>query len=267
MQPLTVQATTVNSLFNDSLAALAALQTQWNRFTSEGISGAGIQEQFTRLLGGMLNTAVQVLDQALTEGTFPEFLNVLASIPQALTALNPELAKLQAIGATFGQVAGPNAQRIATLEDAIRSTAERASFMATRVIDLRGAIADAGLAADQALPLYAQLSEAVLANAELQIQVIKEMEQAWQQAMDQVQSDIDALEEGLGSLTDQVVRGIVDMRVAADEFNAAAASGDTLAAIEAIQVYEQALVAAAESADSARAGTAASLHRCAASHY
>ena len=195
-QPLTVQATTVTSLLTDALVGLQTLQLEWQRLNEIGIDTSGIQAQFTRLLDAMLGTTQELLIQAFGAGDFAEFLRVLAAVPPALTALNPVFQQLQQIGAAFQQVVEPIAQTIAGLEDELRTTAERVIFTGDRITDLRSAIVAAGTAADAALPLYAQLAQALVANAEAQIVVINEMADnartALQESLDQQREALEA---------------------------------------------------------------------------
>jgi tape measure domain-containing protein len=198
-QPLQVQATTVNALFTDSMAALNTLWAQWHALADAGIDTTLMQEQFNRLVTGVLETTRTVLDQAFAQGSFSEFLAVLAGIPKAVTDLNPEFAKFRMIAEAFAPVVNIAAQGILVFEDAMRSTAEKVAFSAGRINDLRGAIANAGDSADKALPLYAQLAQAIISTANLQIQQIQEIAQAWHSAMDQTRSDIERLEDILGT--------------------------------------------------------------------
>ena len=228
---LAVQATTVNSLFNDALASLSALGTQWQRFSAEGLATGAIEQQFTRLTARMLDTVDVVLTSAFSEGTFAEFLQVAASIPEAVTALNPAWQALQQMAATFGQVVGPIAQKIMELEDAARTTGERAVFAAQRVADLRSAITDAGTAADQALPLYARLATAIQEQAAAEEAVIRETFQRAAEALNELNEIIetqtsliadlraeqDALVQSLESIVaeqDQIVDGFIQQQQA-----------------------------------------------------
>ena len=131
-QPLTVQATTVQSLLNDSLAALMSLQLEWQRLNAVGIDSSGIARQFERLLGGMLSTTTALLTQAFAQGDFPAFLNVLAAVPPALAAMNPELQRLQQMGTIFAQVVGPITHTIEELADGFRTVGERVLFSGQR---------------------------------------------------------------------------------------------------------------------------------------
>ena len=65
--PIRVQATTVNSLFTDSLNALNALWAQWHALEAAGLDASGVRQQFDRLLGGALDS-VQRLTQLRVEG-------------------------------------------------------------------------------------------------------------------------------------------------------------------------------------------------------
>ena len=246
VQPLEVQAITVNGLFNDALASLGAIGAQWQKFSTEGLATGAIEQQFNRLVGGMLDSVDRLMTSAFATGPFDEFLRVAASIPDAVTALNPAWQQLQRMAAAFAQVAEPVAQNIMELEDAARSTGERAVFAAQRVADLRRAIVDAGTAADQALPLYAKLADAIQANADLQIHGIQALQQAWESAMDEIQGAIDTLEEGFGSLDQQLSRTMTDLTRAATDFDTALSAGNMVEAVHAVQAYGQGLVRVAE---------------------
>ena len=183
VEPLRVQATTVNSLFNDALAALHALGTQWQNLSSAGIDTTAIQAQFGRLVGGILDTVSTVLTEAFAGGDMAEFLTILGSIPEAVTNLNPVWARLRQIGAGFAQVVGPIAQTITTLQDELRSTEERVAFTAEQVAEWRTALVQAGSAIDKALPLYAQLAQAIQASAQAQIEAVNKTAEARIQAI------------------------------------------------------------------------------------
>ena len=169
VQPIAIQATTVQGLFTDSMAALQALWLEWHRLEEVGVDATAIRGQFERVLGGVLEGTFTVLRDAFATGSITEFLGILGSIPDAVIKLNPELERLRERGAAFAAVAGPVAQGIAGFEEALSTTGDRVNQSALRMAELRSAIADAGDAADQALPLYAQLGQAIMANAQAQI--------------------------------------------------------------------------------------------------
>ena len=153
-QPLAVQATTVQSLLTDSLAALLSLQIEWERLNAVGIDTSTIAKEFERLLGGMLSTTKDILTDAFAQGDFAEFLNVLAAVPPALAAMNPELQRLQQLGAIFAQVVGPIAQTIEELADGLRTVGERVLFSGQRIMNSAEALQQAGGNAEASLPLY-----------------------------------------------------------------------------------------------------------------
>ena len=183
IQPIHVQATTVNSLFNDSLAALQSLWTEWHRLEGEGIDATRVQQQFDRLLGGMMDTVQEITDQAFATESFADFLRVLLSIPEAVANLNPATQQLRQRGVMFAQVAAPVQQVIDTARVDLQSPGERAADTAQRMGELRDAIVQAGDAADRALPLYAQLAQAIQTNAQAQIEAVNAQAEAQTEAI------------------------------------------------------------------------------------
>lgn len=208
IQPIRIQATTVNSLFTESLAALQALQVAWQQLNEAGIDSTGIQQQFTRLLGGMIESAFTVITQSFTGGSFAEFLGVLLSIPEALTALNPTLQALQNMGKAFASVVSPIEQVIETQQNEMRTTEERIAFTAHTMAGLRDAIASVGTSVEAALPLYAKLGEQIQANAAAQIDAANEVAQ---QQIEAAQASADAQIQAIRDASDTSLEAIHTM--------------------------------------------------------
>ena len=200
IQPIRVQATTVNGLFTDSLAALNALWVEWHRLEGAGIDASRVREQFDQLLGGMLDSVQRITEQAFSGGSFTQFLNVLLSIPEALANLNPITQQIRQMGLVFAQVAGPIEEVIRAVSLELQTPVQRAADTRQRMFELRDAIAQTGGAIDQALPLYAQLSQAIQANATAQIE-------AWNEWADEqsrlVNEAFDAQREALRTWVDE----------------------------------------------------------------
>ena len=85
------------------------------------------------------------------------------------------LSDLKALGQAFAQVVGPIQQAISQGEESLRTPAERVDRTAQQMRELEAAIADAGTSAEKALPLYAQLAEAITANAAAQIAAVQQI--------------------------------------------------------------------------------------------
>ena len=200
IQPIRVQAVTVNGLFNDSLAALSTLWAEWHMLESQGINVTRVREQFDRLLGGMVDSVQRITEQAFSADTFASFLGVLMSIPEALANLNPVTQRIRQLGVVFSQIAGPVQQVIDATTIDLQTPAQRAAVTAQRMRELQDAITDAGDAIDQALPLYGQLAQAIQANAEAQIEAVNQLAQV---QIDTVNAQADALVDAVNQRSDE----------------------------------------------------------------
>lgn len=204
IQPLSVQATTVDSLFSTSLSAIQALWTEWHKLEDAGLDASKIQAQFEKLLGGMLTSASMLLRNTLVKGTFPEFLDVLLSIPDALAKMNPVFERLKALGQAFAQVVGPIQQAIAQGEEQLRTPTERMGRTAEQIHDFELAITAAGTSAEKALPLYAQLAQAIQANAAAQIAAVQQVGAVIEQITSMLDARLDTSQR-LAKINQQII--------------------------------------------------------------
>jgi DNA repair exonuclease SbcCD ATPase subunit len=241
-QSLQVQALNVPGVFAQRLQAATALRTGQEALGAAGLDFSAIQQQLERLFTSVITDAFRVIDNALAKGPFDEALKVILAVPDAVVQLNPMLATFKALAQAFAPVENALLAKIQDIQKAMTPLGQRIAQGQTHIADLAKAIDDAGTNVQVALPLYDQLSQAVVDNANLQIQRIQEIAQAWESAMSQIEGAIASFESSLGMLGAQLARAGSTFQQSFQAFQTAAVGGDTVKAINAAKDYEAALV-------------------------
>jgi hypothetical protein len=238
-QSLEVQALTAPRAFTERLQAIASLQQALSNLGATQLDFSAVGDQLNRIIVSVIEDAFTVIDTAVTTGAFDEALRVVLAIPDAVIALNPQLASFRALAAAFAPLVNQLTQDIAGLEAVVTPLSDRIADSATNIRDLEQAIHDVGADVQVALPLYDQYRQAILENATLQIQAIQEIQQAWEAAMSQIESAITALEATVLSVEQQMSLATDDLAQSARDYADAVAAGDMVAAIQAIQAYAE----------------------------
>lgn len=242
-----VQRLTAGGVFTQRLQAVGALRGGQAALASQGLDTSGLQEQLNRLFKSMITDAYLIMRDALAEAPFDQALQVVLAIPEAVTALNPVLARMRAIAEAFAPVVGALQEDIETLIEATTPFSQRLAESGAHMVTLGQALVEVDPTDFQtALGLADELRQEIVRNAELQIQAIEEIAAAWEAAMSLVESRIAELEDEIRPLAIQVERANANLAITAQRFQELAAAGDTKGAIEAAEAYGQAISANAE---------------------
>jgi hypothetical protein len=242
-----VQRLTAGGVFTQRLQAVGALRGGQGALASQGLDTSGLQEQLNRLFKSMITDAYLIMTDALAEAPFDQALQVVLAIPEAVTALNPMLARMRAVAEAFAPVVGALQEDIETLIEATTPFSQRLAESGERMMILGQALVAVDPTDFQAaLGLADELRQEIVRNAELQIQGIEEIAAAWEAAMSLVEGRIAELEDEIRPLAIQVERANANLAITAQRFQDLAAAGDTKGAIDAAEAYGQAISENAE---------------------
>jgi hypothetical protein len=205
-QSLQIQALSVPGAFAQPLGAIAALRQTREALGPLQVSAAdlrGIDTQIQRIMGAAVTNATQIVADALGKGAdqFAQALAVTLAIPEEIAGFDTAFGGLVSTARKFAPVVKELVGNIATFETSLTPLPDQVAAVATSINDLRGAIAAAGEDFNVALPLYDNLRQAIVAQADLQIQLAQaahEQAIAQQQAVIQgTQASIQAQQEAI----------------------------------------------------------------------
>jgi phage tail tape-measure protein len=237
------QASMVASLFEDSVLALQALWSVWHQLASQEVDTTGVVEQFNRLWYDTIANLDTLVKTTFDQGTFSEFLAVVVAIPPELAAMSEEIAALRNTAIAFAQVAGQGQVAMDDFTAAMETPADVIARTAEQMAELDAAIAAAGDDVSLLLPLYAEMQQAIIANANAQIAQLQQIGSIIDQINAIQFGEMTSLEQ-FASLQDEINRVLAEATVTGttpegDMFTAIELTTEQLAEI--VDLYAQQL--------------------------